>query len=67
MHLSKEGNFKTRQECSEVFEFNGAIYFLTLNGLEKKMNGVNLQLYPYLMGEWESVEIDGEVDWKMIT
>jgi CMP-N,N'-diacetyllegionaminic acid synthase len=62
LHLSKEGNFKTRQECPDVYELNGAIYFLTTEGLEKKLNGVNLPMVPYLMGEWESVDIDEEED-----
>lgn len=66
LHLSKKGNFKTRQECPDVFELNGAIYFLTPDGLKKKLNGVKLQLFPYLMGEWESVDIDGEVDFEMV-
>ena len=62
LHLSKKGNFKTRQECPDVFELNGAIYFLTPDGLKKKLNGLSLKLFPYLMGEWESVDIDGQVD-----
>jgi CMP-N,N'-diacetyllegionaminic acid synthase len=65
LHKSKEGNFKTRQECPDVFELNGAIYFLLPYGLEKKLNGVNLQMVPYLMGEWESVDIDGERDFEI--
>lgn len=65
LHLSKEGNFKTRQECPDVFELNGAIYFLTPEGLVKKMNGTILQMVPYLMGEWESVDIDEELDFEV--
>ena len=66
IHQSKEGNFKTRQECPEVFELNGAIYFLSQEGLEKKLNGVNFPIVPYIMGEWDSVDIDVKMDFELI-
>src|SRR5690606_127599 len=39
LHKSKEGNFKSRQECPKVYELNGAIYLLKSDILRKILKG----------------------------
>jgi CMP-N,N'-diacetyllegionaminic acid synthase len=61
---SKEGNFKTRQECPEVLELNGAVYVVSSTHLEVLLSGKPLPIRPYVMGYIESLDIDSELDFK---
>ena len=65
LNKSKEGNFSCRQDCPEVFEYNGSMYLtkkesFLINGLHgmprvKKM----------LMPDERSIDIDDPIDWSI--
>src|SRR5690554_5856894 len=64
LHKSKEGNFKTRQECPKVYELNGAIYYLFESSLPKLISGNKLRTRCLLMGPIESIDIDTGQDFR---
>lgn len=63
LKMSKEGEFACRQDCPEVFEYNGSMYlakkesFLIygLHGMQK--------VKKMLMPEERSIDIDDPIDW----
>lgn len=60
---SKNGNYKQRQDCPEVYEFNGAIYFFKAEVLQKKEISEFAKIRKYVMDEISSHDIDTEWDW----
>jgi N-acylneuraminate cytidylyltransferase len=62
---SKDGNFTCRQDCPEVYEYNGSMY------LTKKKSFVNYGLHgmikikKMLMPDERSIDIDDNVDWLL--
>src|SRR5690554_837570 len=64
LHKSKQGNYKTRQECPKVYELNGAIYLLQSKELHKLLNNQPLRQIPYHMPGTSSIDIDTEDDFK---
>jgi len=62
---SKKGNYTRRQDCPEVWEYNGAIYVINSNSLrQQKMNAFN-KVKKYSMSEKTSIDIDTPLDWKI--
>lgn len=62
---SKDGNFTRRQDCPEVWEFNGAIYVINSESLRtQKMNAFK-KVKKYSMSEETSIDIDTPLDWKI--
>ena len=61
---SKEGSFTRRQDCPKVWEYNGAIYIISINSLKRM--GLNRfeRIIKYEMNELSSVDIDSFLDWK---
>ena len=60
---SKKSNYTRRQDCPEVFEYNGAIYIINKKSLdEKNMTEFNKNKL-YLMDEISSHDIDTPLDW----
>ena len=62
---SKEGHFKTRQDCPEVWQLNGSVYVINPKSLEKydsfsHFKKVEKSVMPALM----SVDIDNDLDWE---
>ncbi|MBD3627918.1 acylneuraminate cytidylyltransferase family protein [Cyclobacterium sp.] len=62
---SKEGNFRTRQECPKVYELNGAIYIISVEALKKRNIGEFTRVKKYVMDEKSSIDIDSKMDWKI--
>lgn len=63
IHKSKKGNFKTRQECPEIVELNGAIYLINNDLLPKILSKKETFNFPYFMTNLDSTDIDTEIDW----
>ncbi|MBN2519485.1 MAG: acylneuraminate cytidylyltransferase family protein [Bacteroidales bacterium] len=63
---SKKGHFIRRQDCPKVWEFNGAIYVINHMALEK-YNSFNdfCKIIKYPMNEYNSVDIDNELDFMI--
>ncbi len=65
LRKSKKGNFTRRQDCPEVWEYNGAIYLINPNSLKKDTLTDFKKIVKYEMDEFSSHDIDTEFDWKM--
>lgn len=63
---SKQGNFTRRQDCPEVYEFNGAIYIVRVESLYKHKSIADLPLKQlYVMDKLDSIDVDDMVDWHI--
>jgi CMP-N,N'-diacetyllegionaminic acid synthase len=60
---SKEGNFTRRQDCPIVYEYNGAVYVINVRELRLKGFAGFTKRVKYLMDEYDSIDIDNELDW----
>jgi N-acylneuraminate cytidylyltransferase len=63
LEKSKKGNFNRRQDCPEVWEFNGAIYVINNNALMLKSISNFTKINKYVMNSYESIDIDEPLDW----
>jgi len=61
---SKEGNYKRRQDCPEVFEFNGAVYVISVKALNNSSLSAMSKVLPILMSDEESIDIDTKLDYE---
>lgn len=62
---SKKGDFQRRQDCPDVFVFNGSMYLLKVSALkEKKISEFN-RIKKVLMPEERSIDIDTMADWTL--
>tara|TARA_Y100001958_G_scaffold152612_1_gene138994 strand:+ start:6469 stop:7185 length:717 start_codon:yes stop_codon:yes gene_type:complete len=60
---SKKSNFIRRQDCNEVFQFNGAIYVINSKSIkEKQIHDFN-EVIKFQMDEISSIDIDDMGDW----
>mgnify|MGYP002622429742 FL=1 len=62
---SKEGNYTRRQECTKVYELNGAIYIINVNALKLKPIHEFERIRKYEMDDVSSHDIDSVLDWKI--
>ncbi|WP_439151966.1 acylneuraminate cytidylyltransferase family protein [Winogradskyella sp.] len=62
---SKEGNFTRRQDCPDVWEFNGAIYVINSKALRAQKMKAFSKVKKYIMSEETSLDIDTPLDWKI--
>ena len=62
---SKEGNYTRRQDCPEVWEYNGAIYVINSNSLRQQKMKTFSKVKKYSMSEETSIDIDTPLDWKI--
>jgi N-acylneuraminate cytidylyltransferase len=62
---SKEGSFTCRQDCPNVFSYNGAIYVMRAESLRKETIGSFKKVRKYVMSDLESLDIDTPLDWKL--
>ncbi|WP_296381614.1 acylneuraminate cytidylyltransferase family protein [Winogradskyella sp.] len=62
---SKEGNYTRRQDCPEVWEFNGAIYVINSDSLRAQKMKAFRKVKKYMMSEETSIDIDTPLDWKI--
>lgn len=59
---SKEGTFTRRQDCPKVYEFNGAVYVISVNSLLTKGMSQFTKMKKSMMTKIESIDIDDNVD-----
>jgi CMP-N,N'-diacetyllegionaminic acid synthase len=65
MEKCKPGDYARRQDCPEVYAYNGAIYVINTNSLiDKSMNDF-IRVLPYKMDEISSIDIDSQFDWDL--
>ena len=65
LRKSKDGKFTRRQDCPKVYEYNGAIYVITIDSLKIK-NFYNFdKIKKYLMLKESSIDIDDIVDFRL--
>lgn len=60
---SKKGNFVRRQNCPQVWEYNGAIYVVNVAALKRKKLSEFNKVVKYEMGELSSHDLDTPLDW----
>ena len=58
-------NFKRRQDCPKVWEFNGAIYIINVASLKKGFIADYKKVVKYEMDEFSSHDIDTLFDWEI--
>jgi N-acylneuraminate cytidylyltransferase len=63
---SKEGHFTRRQDCPVVYEFNGAIYIISLSAFIEKGFGGFTKIKKYVMDKRSSVDIDDAIDFQLV-
>jgi N-acylneuraminate cytidylyltransferase len=62
LEKSKKGNFTRRQDCPEVWEFNGAVYVINSESIKSKDMTQFDKIIKYEMDERESIDIDTPLD-----
>ena len=53
-----------RQDCPNVWEYNGAIYVINVNSLKKSSINDFTKIKKYEMDNYHSVDIDNDLDFK---
>lgn len=62
---SKKGNFQRRQDCPEVFAFNGSMYLIRVDALKKRPISEFKKIKKLIMPEERSIDIDTMADWVL--
>lgn len=60
---SKKGDFLRRQDCPQVWQYNGAIYVINAESLKKQPLNEFTRIVKYPMDALHSVDLDSELDW----
>jgi len=63
---SKEGVYERRQDAPIVYEFNGAIYFINTQSIQKANIAEFIKVKKYLMDEESSIDVDTIFDYNLI-
>ena len=61
----KKSNFKRRQDCPDVWEYNGSIYIMNVKSLKKMEISEFKKIKKYEMDDYHSIDIDNEIDFKL--
>jgi len=62
---SKEGSFTRRQDCPKVYEYNGAIYVISVDSLKHKDFNNFDRKKKYLMSKESSIDVDDFIDFNL--
>ncbi len=62
---SKFNNFDRRQDCPEIYSFNGSIYLINIKSLMNCKINEFKKIKKYVMPEERSVDIDSLADWVL--
>lgn len=62
---SKNKNFNRRQDCPEIYAFNGSIYLININSLINSKINEFKKIRKFVMPEERSVDIDTPADWAL--
>jgi CMP-N,N'-diacetyllegionaminic acid synthase len=65
LNKSKIGNFERRQDCPEVYAFNGSMYLINVDSIKKARITDFKNIKKILMPEERSVDIDSFADWTL--
>ena len=60
---SKKGDFQRRQDCPDVFAFNGSMYLLKVSALKNRTINEFKKIKKIVMPEERSIDIDTMADW----
>jgi N-acylneuraminate cytidylyltransferase len=66
LQKSKSGNFLRRQDAPNVWELNGAIYFISVHSLKSKSISDFERVQKYEMDQESSLDVDVELDFKLL-
>jgi len=66
LQKSKESNFVRRQDCPPVYEYNGAIYVISVAALRKQPLHQLKKVVKYVMDDRSSVDLDTPDDWAYV-
>ncbi|WP_167619063.1 acylneuraminate cytidylyltransferase family protein [Maribellus sediminis] len=59
---SKEGKYIRRQDAPKIWEYNGAIYFISVNAIKEMAIPELIRTKKYVMDQYSSIDIDTEDD-----
>ena len=62
---SKIGNYNRRQDCPEVYAFNGSMYLINIASIRKSRIADLKYIKKIIMTEERSVDIDTLADWTL--
>jgi N-acylneuraminate cytidylyltransferase len=62
---SKVGNFERRQDCPEVYAFNGSMYLINIASIKESRIAEFKNIKKIIMPEERSVDIDTLADFTM--
>jgi N-acylneuraminate cytidylyltransferase len=62
---SKKGVFKRRQDCPDVWEYNGAIYIINIESLKNNNISNFKKVIKFEMDEISSIDLDSYLDWAL--
>jgi len=62
---SKNKNFDRRQDCPEVYAFNGSIYLININSLMNSKINEFTKIRKFVMPDERSIDIDSLADWLL--
>ena len=65
LNKSKAGNFERRQDCPEVYAFNGSMYLINIASIKKSRISELKNIKKIIMPEERSVDIDTLADWTL--
>lgn len=63
---SKNGDFTRKQDAPKVWELNGAIYVINIKSLKKEQPKDFEKVIRYEMKPEKSIDVDTELDWKVL-
>jgi len=63
LELSKQKDISGRQFAPKVFEYNGSMYVMSIDSLEKKKINEFSKVKKYVMSTLESIDLDTQLDW----
>ena len=65
LNKSKIGNYERRQDCPEVYAFNGSMYLININSIKNARISEFKKIKKIIMPEERSVDIDTLADWTL--
>jgi CMP-N,N'-diacetyllegionaminic acid synthase len=65
LNKSKVGDFERRQDCPEVYAFNGSMYLINVESIKKSRISELKNVKKIIMPEERSVDIDTLADWTL--
>lgn len=65
LNKSKIGDFERRQDCPEVYAFNGSMYLINIASIKKSRIAELKNIKKIIMPEERSVDIDTLADWTL--